>query len=132
MKNLLIVIGIFESVTGILLLISPRFPVSILFDSSIDNPVGLLIGRLAGAALLSLGVACWLVRNDEKSRAVTGIIIAMLLYNVAAFALLTYAGLIVHLSGMGLWPAVFIHVVLTIWCIKNILVRRQRNKVSIF
>jgi hypothetical protein len=130
MKNLLIVTGIFESVTGILLLISPSLPVSILFDSSVDNPVGLLIGRLAGAALLSLGVACWLVRNDEKSRAVTGIVIAMLLYNVAALALLTYARLIVHLSGIGLWPAVFVHVVLTIWCIKNTLGRRQKNKIS--
>jgi len=58
MRNLLIVTGIFESVTGIWLLISPSLPVSILFDSSVDNPVGLLIGRLAGAALLSLGVAC--------------------------------------------------------------------------
>ena len=132
MKNLLIVTGIFESVTGILLLISPSLPVSILFDSSVDNPVGLLIGRLAGAALLSLGVACWLVRNDEKSRAVTGIVTAMLLYNVVALALLTCAGLSVHLSGMGLWPAVFIHVVLTIWCIKDILGRRQKNKISIF
>jgi len=132
MKNLLIVTGIFESVTGILLLISPSLPISILFGSSVDNPVGLLIGRLAGAALLSLGVACWLVRNDEKSRAVTGIVIAMLLYNVVALALLTRAGLSVDLSGVGLWPAVFIHVVLTIWCIKNILGRRQNNKISIF
>jgi len=132
MKNFLIVTGIFEAVTGILLLISPSLPVSILFDSPVDNPVGLLIGRLAGAALLSLGVACWLVRNDEKSGATTGIVIAMLVYNVVALALLTYAGLIVHLSGVGLWPAVFIHVVLTIWCIKNILGRRQNNKISIF
>ena len=126
MKNLLIVTGIFESVTGILLLISPSLPVSILFDSSVDNPVGLLIGRLAGAALLSLGVACWLVRN-EKSRAVTGVAIAMLLYNVVALVLLTFAGLIVHLSGMGLWPAVFIHVVLSIWCIKNILGKQTKE-----
>jgi len=132
MKNLLIVTGIFESVTGILLLISPSLPISILFGSSVDNPVGLLIGRLAGAALLSLGVACWLARNDEKSRAVTGIAIAMLLYNVVALALLTRAGLSVDLSGVGLGPAVFIHVVLTIWCIKNILGRRQNNKISIF
>ena len=90
MKNLLIATGIFESVTGILLLVSPSLPASILFDASFDNPVGLLVGRIAGAALLSLGVACWLVRNHEKSRAVTGIVIAMLLYNTMALALLTY------------------------------------------
>ena len=120
MKNLLIVTGIFESITGMFLLISPSLPVSILFDSSVDTTTGLLVGRVAGAALLSLGVACWLARNDEKSRAATGIIIAMLLYNITALVVLIYAGLIVHHSGMGLWPAVAIHVALIAGCIMNI------------
>ena len=120
MKNLFIITGIFESLTGIFLLISPSLPVSILFDSPVDTTTGLLVGRVAGAALLSLGVACWLARNDEKSRAATGIIIAMLLYNITALAVLIYAGLIVHRSGMGLWPAVAIHVLLIAGCIISI------------
>ena len=95
-------------------------PVSILFGSSIDNTTGLLVGRVAGAALLSLGVACWLARHDEKSRTATGIVIAMLLYNITALVILIYAGSIIHQSGMGLWPAVAIHVVLTAGCIMNI------------
>ena len=86
--------------------------------------VGLLIGRVAGAALLSLGVACWIALNDEESRAGNGIVIAMLLYNMAALELLTYAGLIVHLSGMGLWLSVFIHFAFTVWCVKSILGRK--------
>jgi hypothetical protein len=120
MKKLLIVTALIESGTGILFLISPSLLVSILFDSSVDSTVGLLLGRLAGAAILALSVACWLARNDEKSRAAIGIAAAMLLYNIAAIVLLAYAGLSVHLSGVGLWPAVLIHVVLAAWCIKCI------------
>ena len=123
MKKLFLVTAVVESATGILFLISPPLPVSILFDSSINDPVGLLAARLAGAAILSLGVACWLVSKDEKSRVAKGLAAAMLLYNIAAIVLLVYAGLGVHLSGIGLWPAVVMHIVMALWCIKYISVK---------
>ena len=123
MKKLFLVTAVVESATGILFLISPPLPVSILFDSSINDPVGLLAARLAGAAILSLGVACWLVSKDEKSRVAKGLAAAMLLYNIAAIVLLVYAGLGAHLSGIGLWPAVVMHIVMALWCIKYISVK---------
>ena len=91
--------------------------VSILLGVSVASAVELLLARVAGAALLSLGVACWLMRNEEKSEATKGLTAAVLLYNIIVTMLLAYAGLGAHLSGAGLWPAVFIHIVLTIWCL---------------
>jgi hypothetical protein len=75
------------------------------------------VGRVAGAALFSLGVACWLARDDERNRAATGLIISMLLYNTAAVALLGYAGMVPGLAGVGLRPGVLLHSALAAWCI---------------
>jgi len=51
---------------------------------------------------------------DAKS-----IVKAMLLYNIAASALLVYASLI-EFSGAGLWSALLAHIGLAIWCVLTI------------
>ena len=117
MKTLLILTSVIESVTGLIFLISPPLLVSILLGLSVDSAVDLLLGRVAGAALLSLGVTCWLAHNDEKSVTTRGLTAAILLYNIIVTMLLVYAGLGVHLSGAGLWPTVLIHIAMAIWCI---------------
>ena len=88
-----------------------------LLGSRLDTPVALVLGRVAGVALLSLGIACWLARNDGKSQAGTGLITAMLLYNTLAAAILAHAGVGLEMFGVGLWPAVLLHLALAVWCI---------------
>jgi len=117
MKALLIVTAGIEAATGLALLGSPLLVVSLLLGGSLDTPAALVVARVGGAALLSIGVACWLARNDPQSRAATGLIAALLLYNIAAVAVLVYAGIGLGLSGIGLWPAVVLHVALAVWCI---------------
>jgi len=117
MRTLLIVTAVIEAATGVALLLSPPLPVSLLLGASLDTPTGLVVGRVAGAALLSLGIACWLARNDEQSRAATGLIAAMLLYNTAVAAVLVYAGIGLRLAGVGTWPAVLLHAALAVWCL---------------
>jgi hypothetical protein len=107
---------------------------AILIGAPFETKADSVVGRVAGAALLSLGVASWLARNDEHDRAATGLIVSLLLYNFAAFVVLAYAGLGLRLFGIGLWPAVLLHAVMAVWCFFNVgpglkTQRRQRGEV---
>jgi hypothetical protein len=117
MKALLITTAISEITTGIALLAVPALLVSILLGATLDTSAGLAVARLAGAALLSLGVACWFGSRDTQSRAAIGIVAAMLLYNLAAVALLVSLRYYAGMTGMGLLPASALHAVLAVWCI---------------
>ena len=116
-KKLLIVTALLETATGLALLLSPSLVAAVLLGASLDAPAALVVGRMAGAALLSLGGACWLARNDGPSRALRGLVAAMLLYNLAAVAVLANAGAGVRLVGVLMWPAVALHSALAVWCI---------------
>ena len=128
MKNLLTVTAGIEAATGLALLGLPSLVVSLLLGGSLDTPAALVVARVTGAALLSLGVACWSARNDEKSRAAVGVVTAMLMYNVAAVAVLAYAGIGLGLSGIGLWPAVLLHAALAAWCIACLRTKRVNGR----
>lgn len=98
--------------TGIALMVAPAPPVKLLVGAALDTTGGLIVARVAGAALLALGLGCLLAR----SQAARGLVAAMLFYNLAALAVLIYAGLGLKLSGVGLWPAVLLHLTLAVWC----------------
>src|ERR1044072_1743574 len=117
MKLLLIVMAIIETPAGIALLVMPAAAVSMLLGVPLDTPAGLVIGRIAGAALVALGLSCWSARREDHSRAASGIVSAMLLYNAAAVVVLALAGLSWRLFGVGLWPAVVLHALMAVWCL---------------
>jgi hypothetical protein len=116
-RKLLIVTALVETPIGLMLLLSPALVVPFLLGTSLDAPAALVVARVAGAALLSLGGACWLARDDGPSRARRGLVAAMLLYNSVAVAVLASAGAGVRLVGVLMWPAVALHAVLAVWCI---------------
>ena len=99
---------------------SPPLVAGLLLGVSLDAPAAMIVGQIAGAALLSLGVACWLARDDGPSRTRRGLVAAMLLYNCAAVAVLAYAGAGVRLVGVLMWPAVALHAVLAVWCLASL------------
>ena len=110
-------IAVIEAGVGLALAILPSATVSMLHGAILDTSGGSVVSRVGGAALFSLGVACWLARHHEQSRAARGLVTAMLFYNMAAVAVLVYAGVGLGLSGIGLWPAVLLHAVLVVWCL---------------
>jgi hypothetical protein len=115
MKALLVVTAAIEVGAGLGLALAPAMLVPMLLGASLDTLGGLVAARIAGAALLSLGLACWLARSDA-GRAAGVMVAAMSFYNVAATAVLVYAGLAMRLSGIGLWPATLLHGAMAIWC----------------
>ena len=125
-KLLFIVTAVSEAGTGLALLVSPALLAAILIGAPFDTRADSVVGRVAGAALLTLGLACWLARNDEQSRAATGLIVAMLLYNVATVLVLAFAGLGWRLLGVGLWPAVVLHALMAGWCLACLRLNRSK------
>ncbi len=116
-KALLTVTAALEAPIGVVLLWRPSVPVRLLLGASLETAGAITIARVAGTALLALGSACWFARGDGPSRAARGLIAAMLLYNVAVVALLVHARLGLGSSGIGLWPAVILHIAMAGWCV---------------
>jgi hypothetical protein len=61
------------------------------------------VARVAGIALIALGIACWPGRP----------LLAMLTYGALVSLYLGYLGFAGSASGVLLWPAVALHVILT-------------------
>lgn len=115
MKPLLTISAAIESATGLVLLVAPSFPASLLLGSPLETTVGSTIARIAGVGLLALGIACWLDRNDAVGA--RSLVAAMLFYNTAAAAVFIHAGVRSGVSAPGLWPVAILHMALAIWCI---------------
>jgi hypothetical protein len=111
MKSLLATTAVIEATTGCALLTVPSVVARLLLGTTLEAPAALTVARVAGAALLALALACWLARENGRA-----LVVAMLIYNVGAVAILAHAGLGLALSGIGLWPAVILHSALGGWC----------------
>ena len=112
----LIITALVEVGTGLSLLLQPSIPVLLLLGVSLAAPEPVVIARVAGAALLALGVASFLVRNDQPGSTQWGVLIALLVYNIAVATLLAHAGIAFKFAGVALWPAVALHALLAVWC----------------
>jgi hypothetical protein len=116
MKRLLILTALIEAATGLGLIALPALVVRLLLGAELLG-AGIPLGRLAGVALLALGIACWLASFETVSCAARGVVSAMTVYNLGAVLVLTAAGLKSHPIGIGLWPAVILHAGMAVWCL---------------
>jgi hypothetical protein len=112
----LMVTAMLEAGVGLLLLVLPAIPVELLLGVSPEDQTAITIGRVAGATLLALGVACWLARHDTQSPSLRGLLTGLLFYNGTVTAILGYSALGLHMTGIILWPTVTLHTLLGGWC----------------
>jgi hypothetical protein len=107
-KKLLGLAAILEGATGLVLMIHPVLVAQLLFGDGVSG-VGKVLSRIAGIALFALGVACW--PDREAGNASTRSTGAMLTYSLLVTIYLVYLGVVAHLGGILLWPAVVLHAV---------------------
>ncbi len=117
--------AIIEVATGLALVAAPVLPISLLTGTVMDMPAGLIVGRVAGAALFTLGFVCWRARNDIYSPSANGIVAGMFIYNIAVAAILAYGNLVMGLFGVALWPVVVVHVLMAFWCAGGLILRER-------
>jgi hypothetical protein len=103
MNRLLVVAAIAEAATGLALLLVPPLVGQMLLGAELTG-IAVIIARVAGIALVALAVACW--PGAPLS--------AMLGYGAAITIYLSYLGFTGGASGVLLWPAVVLHVVMTV------------------
>ena len=95
-----------EAGTGLLLLLWPAIVVRVLFGAEIVG-VGVIMSRLAGIALIGLGVACWPGHDTRWP------FYGMLTYTVLVMVYLLVVGKAGH-AGVLLWRAVVAHAILAV------------------
>jgi hypothetical protein len=101
--------------TGLILMVSPSLFGWLVLGAGLSEP-GQALGRLAGIALFSFGLACW--PGSEAVKQATSGIRALLIYNLLATIYLSYLGVAANLGGLLLWPAVALHVTLSILLVR--------------
>jgi hypothetical protein len=116
MKTLLISKSAVEVLAGLALAGIPSTAVFFLLGSPLDGVAATALGRVAGAALIALGIGCWLAHYDSQSRAARGVAVGTLFYDAGVVAVLLFARLVEGMSGIALWPGVALHSGLGIWC----------------
>jgi hypothetical protein len=102
MKRVLVVPAVAEAAMGVALLIVPSFVGQLLFGAELTG-IAIPIARVLGIALIALGVACW------PGTPLVGI----LTYSAAVMLYLACIGFAGGMSGILLWPAVVLHVMLS-------------------
>ncbi len=107
MKNVLIFAAFGEAATGVALLIVPSLVGRLLFGAELAG-VSIPVARVAGIALIALGLACRPAGNATPG------LLAMLLYGLLATLYLAWLGMSGEWVGSLLWPAVVLHAILTI------------------
>ncbi|QKC83449.1 hypothetical protein [Mesorhizobium sp. NZP2077] len=114
-KLFLVVVAAVEAATGLGLLLRPSVGFALLLGLEGAAVEAIFVGRVAGAALVAIGVASWMARKDELNPSLFGLLIGILIYNTAVSILLLYAVAALKIAGVMLWPTVVFHALLAVW-----------------
>ena len=115
MNGALAFAAISEAATGLALLIAPSLVGQLLLGERLSD-VATPVARVAGIALIALGIACW-----PRWPPLPG----MLVYSGAVTLYLAHLGFAGGLSGVLLWPAVVLHLILTAFLMHSALQSRN-------
>lgn len=103
MKGVLLVAAIVEAGTGLAMVVVPSLMGQLLLGEQLSG-IAVTVARVAGIALMSLGLACWPGPP----------LLGMLSYSGLVTLYLAYLGLTGGSTGVLLWPAFVLHLVMTV------------------
>ena len=98
----LIFAAVAEAITGLALLLVPSMVGQLLLGENLTD-VAIPVARVAGIALAGLGFACWPGPPH----------VGILIYSALVALYLAYLGAAGGYTGVLLWPAAILHLVLT-------------------
>ena len=104
MKKVLIFAAVAEAATGLALLIAPSLVGQLLLGEQLTG-IAIPVARVTGIALVALGISCWPGPP----------LVGMLIYSAAVTLYLAYLGFAGGLAGVLLWPAVVLHLLISIF-----------------
>lgn len=122
MKTLLIAKSAVEIGAGLAFALFPSAVFFLLFGEHSDSRLLIRAGYIIGIALVTLGIACWLSRNDSRSHAASGLIVALLIYDAGFVFILVSAYFGTGVSGLLLWPVAALHsglAICSVLCLKK-------------
>jgi hypothetical protein len=102
-NRVLIFAAVAEAATGMALLVVPSLVGGLLLGQELTG-IAAAVARVAGIALIALGIACWPGPP----------LFGMLIYTSLVALYLAYLGFVGGLTGILLWPAVVLHMVLAV------------------
>jgi hypothetical protein len=108
MRRVLALAAVGEIATGLALLVVPSLVGQLLLGEQLAG-VAIPVARVAGIALIGLGIACWPGSP----------LIGMLVYSTAVALYLAFVGFAGGAGGLLLWPAVVLHLVLAAFLIRE-------------
>ena len=107
-RTLVMVGAALEAMAGCALLANPDLFAQLLIGASLSNE-GIVIGRVGGFALLSLGLACW-PGKDVTAQST----LALFTYNLLVGLYVVFLAVVGGFAGYLLWPACGLHALLAL------------------
>ena len=111
MNKVLPIAAAAEAATGLALLVVPSLVGQLLLGHELSG-IATPVARVAGIALIALGLACWAGRDGGND--LSPALRAMLFYNLLVAVYLAHLGIGRQWDGPLLWPAVGLHAVIGI------------------
>jgi hypothetical protein len=108
MSRLLAFAALAEAATGAALVVVPSLVARLLFGTELSG-IAVVVARVAGISLVSLGLACWPGKQPTRAAAC-----GMATYGLLVALYLLYLGIRGEWIGPLLWAAVALHAVLTL------------------
>ena len=98
------------------LMVAPSAAARLVFGHGLDTAESEMVARIAGAALLSIALMCWLSTRRERA-APTIVVAGLSTYNALVVVFLGDAAVVLGMHGLLLWPAILLHIGLLGWCV---------------